>query len=363
MRVHRLARLMAGVVLLFGAVDVAAAQSASTAVSGSRVAGDQGSWTDEQMRAAKPLDLGRAGRPGDAGRSLPAPAPADASIPPFKPATEPVSMPGQPYPLPPVDADGPSGPRSIGPTGLPYTTSLVAPDSLVQVWPYRIAGKLFFKDGGAGYSCTAAIISKRLVMTAAHCVYNTNFNRWHTNFAFVPAYNAGLSTQPFGQWSASRVYSPTGWINGCECFPNSYDFAVVEIVDRTISGRLQTIGGYLGSFGWQSGALVGRNVTQLGYPGNLESGRRMTQNNGQVVSAGVAGRVGTAMEKGSSGGPWVQDFGVRASGQTIVGGGSNQIVGVTSYGQPGQHWAGATILNAAWVSMWNSACAAKAGNC
>ncbi|TMR88116.1 hypothetical protein [Nonomuraea basaltis] len=66
----------------------------------------------------------------------------------------------------------------------------------------RISGRLFFRNaGGQGDSCSASVVrsaARLLVVTAAHCVYSVpegaTGGRWHSSFAFVPAYDCLLYT-------------------------------------------------------------------------------------------------------------------------------------------------------------------------
>jgi V8-like Glu-specific endopeptidase len=243
----------------------------------------------------------------------------------------------------------------------------VFPDTQVNEMPYARTGKLFFTDADLNYSCSASIVRRRVVVTAAHCIYNTTANRFHSNFLFAPAYNANLATQPYGVWDWETVWAPNGWINGSETFPNQYDFGFIETRDFDTT----VIGEYLGFFGWITNKVAGNSITQLGYSSNLDSGRRMIQNSSEAraASGGFAGVIGTGLHKGSSGGPWVQNFGRVAPGQVIVGGGStNQITAVTSYGPKNnispQYYSGATIFNSTFSSILNNTvCPHRTGNC
>ena len=72
------------------------------------------------------------------------------------------------------------------------------------------------------------------------------------------------------------------------------------------------------------------------------------------------------MQGGSSGGPWVQNFGAYSVGQPgALNPGINRVVGVTSWGYintalKGQ---GASIFNNEFTTLLNAMCAHKAGNC
>ena len=72
------------------------------------------------------------------------------------------------------------------------------------------------------------------------------------------------------------------------------------------------------------------------------------------------------MGGGSSGGAWIENFGVQAAGQT---GGlqplPNRVVGVTSYGyiSTDPKVQGSSILNQEFLTILNAACQHRAGNC
>lgn len=116
-------------------------------------------------------------------------------------------------------------------------------------------------------------------------------------------------------------------------FPNASDFGMIEIQDRVIGGVTRRIGDLTGYFGYATSSLTANHVHLLGYPVDFSSGARMHEvASGRCTTGGNnSERYGSDMRGGSSGGPWVQDFGVPASGQTVGPSGPNLIVGVTSY--------------------------------
>ncbi len=72
------------------------------------------------------------------------------------------------------------------------------------------------------------------------------------------------------------------------------------------------------------------------------------------------------MRGGSSGGPWVQNFGIKAKKQK--GGGNsktNRVVGVTSWGYTSKKLRaqGSSIPGSSFVEIWNMACGNASGNC
>lgn len=360
---------LALVVLAGGLLATAGALAAGGAAVSAPAADQDAPWTPERMRAATPMPLPEAsGTPGP-GAHAPSGRHPGQVFEGFRPDQEPKPAPSGPYRgAAPEAAAAP--PPSKGTSGLPFTTTRVYPDDAVTAWPNRMVGKLFFHDQADGhdYVCSAGIVARRVVLTAGHCVYDAAAKKWMTNWAFVPAYNGNLATQPFGTWSVSLAATTSAWMSGGGNVPNPSDFGVVVTKDLFIAGATRKVGEYLGWFGAWTNALIGQQVSALGYPTNLDSGQRMELTTAQVVSASSStGQIGSAMGGGASGGPWVQDFGVAAAGQTVSSSGPDRVVGVTSYGpkegNTPRQYLGSSILNSDYVSIRTTACNAAAGNC
>ena len=256
--------------------------------------------------------------------------------------------------------------KAFGTAGLLYTSSRVAPRATVAQFPFRMVGKLFFETPQGSFVCSAAVIDRRLVLTAGHCVHSGNgaSSGFYSNFVFVPAYRDGEA--PFGVWLPDSVIVSGGWFNGGGAVPAVDDFAIFTIADDTFGER---IGDAVGRLGWQTESLCPNHVTMLGYPVNLDSGELMHQiNTGDCLPfANNTVLAGSDMGGGSSGGPWAQNFGVRSTGQTFgFERGLNRVVGVTSFGpadDPDVLYQGSSILNSTFVSMYSQMCDAASGNC
>ncbi|TYB67894.1 DUF11 domain-containing protein [Nonomuraea sp. PA05] len=141
----------------------------------------------------------------------------------------------------------------------------------------RISGRLFFVNAaGNGDSCSASVVrsaSRLLVVTAAHCVYGVPAGaaagRWHTNFAFVPAYDGRGATvrqrEPYGRWGGRRAWKPDGYTGMPGGDWNSiYDVALVEVGRR--DGTLQDAVGAFTPLLNQGGR---HTIATIGYPGLL----------------------------------------------------------------------------------------------
>lgn len=259
-----------------------------------------------------------------------------------------------------------------GTLNAPYTsTTLIPAATASQVYPYKAIGKLFFTIPGAGnFACSASIISRRIVLTAGHCVHSgTNGNSgFYTNFLFVPAFNNGNA--PFLSWTASFVTATSVWINSGGVVPNASDFAMLEMNDQVINGTTTRIGDALGFFGFLTLSLTPNHVDMFGYACNLDSCQQLHQVSSQSFAAIAPSNVqyGSDMLGGSDGGPWVQNFGALSAGQTGSGTSAsfiNRVVGVTSTGlDPAQRGLLSSLMdNTNFLGLFNTICAHKANNC
>ncbi len=227
-------------------------------------------------------------------------------------------------------------PTSFGTDGCHFSGSRLNPRSIDARYPYRAIGKFFFTKPGIGdFVCSAAVLRPRVIVTAGHCVHSGNGENsgWYTNFLFCPAYRGGPSPR-FGCWDWSTGIVTSTWSGGGGLFPNAADYAMFAIRDREIGGITRRIGDVTGYLGYQTLALTTNHVHLLGYPVDFSQGERMHQvASGRCYGGGSnTERYGSDMRGGSSGGPWIMDFGIPAAGQTVSSpNGPNLIVGITSY--------------------------------
>eukprot|EP01126_Amoeba_proteus_P022377 TRINITY_DN22629_c0_g1_i1.p1 TRINITY_DN22629_c0_g1~~TRINITY_DN22629_c0_g1_i1.p1 ORF type:complete len:363 (-),score=55.38 TRINITY_DN22629_c0_g1_i1:185-1273(-) len=250
--------------------------------------------------------------------------------------------------------------RYIHPIDGPFTSTRVE-NSLE--WPYNMVGRLFFqKQDLMTGSCSAGLIQKRLIITAAHCIYSSSgFNQ---NFEFMPGFVNG--TAPFGIWKYKKAWITKSWTMNPNV-PSPEDFGILSLMDQSVefsNGTKETIslGTLLGWFGIKTQALVDNHVSSLGYPSNQDQAQEMHQVDSQFrrMRNSYDAEYPNDMTEGISGGPWVSDFGKQTSPLR----GCNQIVGVSSYRDedPTRMYLGSSILNDAFISILQSACEDN-GNC
>ena len=253
-------------------------------------------------------------------------------------------------------------PSAYGASTAPYTTARVAVTALgdssttantpVTSYPYRATGKLYFKIGTSTFVCTASLIKPGVLVTAAHCVFNygQQNNGWYNSFVWCPAntsssggvygcYNAGWQRILGTYWNGTDVCTQTGVV----C---NDDIATLLVLPKDGVYAGNVVGWY--AYGWNGysyrassflGNVTTVQLTQLGYPVAFDSGYQMerTEAVGWYFTSGNLKntQIGSAQTGGSSGGPWLANFGTVPS----VGSGAwlgintvQAIVGVTSYG-------------------------------
>lgn len=251
---------------------------------------------------------------------------------------------------------------SSGPDGAHYTNSRVFPPEALQFYPYATAGKIFGVDpvSGGQFVCSGSVVARRLVATAGHCVYDAAAGSWFSNLVFVPAYDSGVA--PFGVWGAVGILTTASWANGGNQVPNAADFAILVLDDGDVGQG--PIGEITGTLPWGTGFAAATHVTMLGYPVSLDGGEQMQQTNSQTFALLEPNSAvyGSGLTGGSSGGPYLMNFGQPAAGQSDEI--ANVMVGIMSFGWPPEYQlAGTSILNEEWEEIFFAACDQAVDNC
>lgn len=260
-------------------------------------------------------------------------------------------------------------PMDVGYKRAYFSSQPLVPIEADQSYPYSAVGMLFFSVPGEGdFACSAAVVSPRLVLTAGHCVHTGSGNDqgWHTDFEFIPAYRDGVA--PFGTWKGTHAFVSNPWYYGRGNVPNVADYGLIEVEDHVIDGVSRRIGEAVGYLGFQTNRLMPNHAHLLGYPAAFDSGERMHQVTAQSFRRGDQNTVlyGSDMNDGSSGGPWIMNFGDPAVGQGgFLQPERNQAIGVTSYGYPAgtRPVQGSSMLDDNFMQMRNAACVNREGNC
>lgn len=262
--------------------------------------------------------------------------------------------------------------EAVGSQGLYYSSSRLIPQSARMTYPYRTTGKMFFKDpSGGNWVCTAAVIAKRLVATAGHCVHTGSNGDagYHNTIVFVPAYEGGSTNQaPYGTWAATWVKTTQAWATSGGSVPNRGDFAIFEVADQEFDGVMKSIGSRVGWLGYKTNSILPNHIKMIGYPGALDSGQIMHQVDTGNGSSAASSTVfyGSDLTQGASGGPWIQNFGKKAVGQPSAGQDEmNRLVGITSYVFTATEpkVTASSILDSTFVDLLREGCARAEGNC
>jgi V8-like Glu-specific endopeptidase len=261
-------------------------------------------------------------------------------------------------------SDHEMAPEAVGTGKIPFTSTRTYPRQQDRVYPSSAVGKLFFKDAaGNTYLCTASVLRPGVVLTAGHCVHRGSGGSagFYNSFTFVPGYSRVGATEvrPFGTWSNwLHVTTTAAWGNGGGTVPNVGDWALLVF---NTDGAGRRVGDYTGTLGFQYPALIGRHMTVLGYPANLDGGTQMHRVDSMVNNGGTNnGLWGSDMTGGSSGGPVVLNFrqdyaGISSATQDNA---ANRVTSVVSWGYTaaGVQVQGGSQLNDDFVNLYNTTC-------
>ncbi|NML14853.1 trypsin-like serine peptidase [Azohydromonas caseinilytica] len=260
-------------------------------------------------------------------------------------------------------------PEAVGTGGIHFTSTRTYPRAQDWTYPSSTVGKLFFKDAaGYSYICSGAMIRPGVVATAGHCVHSGRPGGWYNSFVFIPGYSrvGTTETRPFGTWSNwANVRTTAAWANGGGTVPNAGDWALI-VFNRDANGK--RIGDYTGFMGYQYPSMIGRHLTVLGYPANLDGGTQMHRVESMANNGGTNNGIwGSDMTGGSSGGPVVLNFRQDYVGLTTStqDNGAVRLVSNVSWGytSPTVQVQGGSQFDSSWGSMLSATCTAYSWAC
>jgi V8-like Glu-specific endopeptidase len=174
------------------------------------------------------------------------------------------------------------------------------------------AGRVFFTYQGRQASCSGNAVTsgnKSTVITAGHCVKLDG--AFHTNWAFVPAYNNGNA--PYGTWTARKTMATPQWVAS-----EDINYDVGAAVVNQLNG--QSLTDVVGGQGVAFNQARGQNMYAFGWPAAAPyDGTKMIYCSGKVFNAFLSNGIGMTcdMTGGASGGPWFLQFS-EASGTGLV---------------------------------------------
>ncbi|WP_066340420.1 trypsin-like serine peptidase [Azohydromonas lata] len=262
-------------------------------------------------------------------------------------------------------------PEAVGTGGIQFTSTRTYPRQQDRAYPSSTVGKLYFRDQtGNAYICSGSMIKPGVVLTAGHCVHSGNGSSsgWYNSFTFVPGYSrvGTTETRPFGTWSGwANARTSTAWFNSGGQVPNAGDWALI-VFNKDSSGW--RIGDYTGYLGYLYPALIGRHMTVLGYPANLDGGTQMHRVESMANNAGTNnGTWGSDMTGGSSGGPVVLNFRQDYTGLSpyTQDNYANRLTSVVSWGytSPNPQVQGGAQFDSNFGAMLSATCSAYSWAC
>ncbi len=184
----------------------------------------------------------------------------------------------------------------------------------VEQAPLTFAGKLFFSRPDGDYVCSGQFISKRVILTAGHCVRDDETGNYHSDFLFALQYDKGRYSEVYDY---DCVATFDGWVQpGDEKW--TYDFGMIRVTEDSKNGWFGTRRNWAGL----------DRATKIGYPGGVLNGQVIQVDAGPIsVTDGIVQlkHGNMADQGGSSGGAWISDF---KPGSADL----NHIISVESFG-------------------------------
>ena len=163
------------------------------------------------------------------------------------------------------EVDAPQADGAMG-TSQIYT-SYIANKNVVQqtLYPHRWIGRVSFTTPTGTSYCSGTSISGNVMLTAAHCLYDSTNNQWYSNWALSPAYRLGNA--PYGTFVATQCWVLTTWVNLSGSFNiNSWTPHDVGVCKMGNNSSGTTLNNAVGWMGRQWNYPYVRHQHTMGYP-------------------------------------------------------------------------------------------------
>ncbi len=217
---------------------------------------------------------------------------------------------------------------------------------------YSAIGRLLFTADGRQFVCSASMIAPNLVITAAHCVAEFGQSTCYSEVSFTASQYGTNGYLYVANWAA--IYLPTSYYDGSDvCDPGApgivceNDIALVVLENISLPSNLAgqrpgDVGGYFnfasGDYGYtdlNGNGPLSAQITQTGVSCNLENCEKIFATYSIGSQTGINGvQIGSGSSGGSSGGPWLVNFGVPPSDSSASGNDAqaNTVMATTSWG-------------------------------
>jgi V8-like Glu-specific endopeptidase len=207
-------------------------------------------------------------------------------------------------------------PAAIDGTSEVYTSYVVNKvNALWKLYPHRWVGRLSFSTPGGTSNCSATSISGNVMLTAAHCLYDSTANQWYSNWVFTPAYRNGNA--PYGTFPATTCWVLTAWVNLAGGYAiNTWARHDVGVCKMGTNSNGVTLNNAVGWMGRQWNWPYVRHFHNVGYPFR-DSNDALITDAGKYLHACVAESfqqttetrgMGCNRGRGISGGPWIANY-------------------------------------------------------
>jgi len=204
--------------------------------------------------------------------------------------------------------------------------------------PLYWAGKLFFRKPDGGYVCSVQFISESVVLTAAHCVRDSDTGNWYDDVVFALQYEKGKYAEVYDTKCFSTL---SGWVSPDESKYN-YDFATILVDAPSKTGYFGTAWNWEGQYG---------DATKIGYPTSMEDGQVIQVERGpiEIKDGIVAMKHGNPKNQGgSSGGAWIGSFNDRQGSDE-----GNRVISLQSFHYDGLDGVGfGPYLTESFRKLW-----------
>jgi V8-like Glu-specific endopeptidase len=136
------------------------------------------------------------------------------------------------------------------------------------VYPYSTINWMFGQDQkGDWYTCSAALIGPKTVLTAAHCVFDHDTGGWAQQLIFIPG-ALDAENAPFGTYDWDSVHILKGFIDNYD----GSNYGSVMPWDMAVITLTEAAGDQLGWMGFEVDAPGNWNATMDGYPADKPEG-------------------------------------------------------------------------------------------